>query len=432
MRAEVLTIAGLLEAACAGSAAPLSQAKPVAAPDECRVVVPGTALRDLAATAAPGTHLCLAPGHHAGPVRIGSGVTVWGPHEAVIARPEGGTVVELAAGAALLGASVDGAGGVFDREDAAVRVAGDDVRVEGVTVVNAVFGVLAERVRRATIRGNVVIGDRAPTMGLRGDPIRLWEVRDSVVDDNVVIAGRDVLVWYSDGNRIEHNRITGSRYGTHLMYSSHNHVAGNTYAGDIVGMFVMYSHDVVLDGNVIADATGAAGMGVGLKDSGDVVVSDNVFVHDQTGLYIDATPLDRGETLTVDRNLFGRCDAALIFHSDGSHDVVRDNDFIADATIVRVDGGGDARAAAWTGNYFDDYAGYDLDGDGRGDLPYELRSFETELTDRVPSIGFFRGTPSLELAEAITRVVPMYAPTILLVDPRPRMSPRAREVVHAD
>ena len=45
-----------------------------------------------------------------------------------------------------------------------------------------------------------------------------------------------------------------------------------------------------------------------------------------------------------------------------------------------IEGGGDAADVAWSGNYFDDYAGYDLDRDGIGDVAYELRSFEDDLT----------------------------------------------------
>ena len=93
----------------------------------------------------------------------------------------------------------------------------------------------------------------------------------------MVDGGRDVVVWYSSGNRIANNRISGGRYGTHLMYSHRNQIDGNHYDGDVVGVFVMYSHDVALDHNVIAEASGAAGMGIGLKDSGNISLTDNTF-----------------------------------------------------------------------------------------------------------------------------------------------------------
>jgi nitrous oxidase accessory protein len=421
----------LLAAACGAPPGPAATAVPrPAAPAGCAMIRDAAALR--AQAAVPGARLCLAAGRYAGPVNLAPGAVVWGPAEAVLERPSGGTVVELGARAALLGVTVDGRGGVFDRADAGVRIAADDARVEGVTVIHAVFGILAERASRATIRGNRVDGGDDPAIGLRGDTIRLWEVQDSLVEANVVDGGRDVVVWYSSGNRILGNRITGGRYGTHLMYSHGNRVADNQFERDVVGVFVMYSHDVVLDRNVIREAGGAAGMAIGLKDSGNVTVTRNAFVHVHTGLYLDQTPLQVAHTLTVDDNLFARCDAAVRFHASGHRSALHRNDFLDNTSTVLVEGGGDAIDVAWSGNYFDDYAGYDLDGDGTGDIPYQLRSLEDDLTDLTPALAFFRATPALGAADAVTRLVPMYERRTLLTDPAPRLQPHPWQGLHAN
>jgi nitrous oxidase accessory protein len=430
MRAPALLTIVVCAAACGATGTRAPGGAAVAAPAGCRAIAPADGLAALARV--PGARLCLAPGRYPGPVAIAPGTIVWGPRGATIERPGGGTVVEVGARATLLGATVSGRGGVFDRADAAVKITGDGARVEGVAVVDAVFGITAERVAHATITGDVVDGSHDAAIGLRGDPIRLWETQDSTITGNTVRGGRDVVVWYSSGNHIEDNRIEDARYGTHLMYSHHNHVARNVYRRDVVGVFVMYSHDVELADNVVADAGGAAGMGVGLKDSGNLVVRGNAFVHDHTGLYLDQTPLQQGDTLEVDDNLFGRCDTAVLFHSSGHRDALRDNDFVDDGATVQVDGGGDASDVAWSGNYFDDYAGYDLDGDGTGDVPYELRSFAEDLTDRTPSLAFFHGTLALDVADAVTRLVPVYERRTLLVDPAPRMRAHAWEDLHAD
>jgi nitrous oxidase accessory protein len=216
------------------------------------------------------------------------------------------------------------------------------------------------------------------------------------------------------------------------MYSHHNQVSGNRYLGDVVGVFVMYSHDVVIADNLVADAGGAAGMGIGLKDSGNLEVRHNALVHDHTGLYLDQTPLQQGHTLAVNDNLFARCDGSIRFHASGHHDVFRGNDFIDDTTTVEVEGGGDSADVTWAGNYFDDYAGYDLDGDGLGDVAYEARSLEDELVARAPSLAFFRGTAALGAADAVTRMVPLYPRRVLLVDPAPRMRGHDWEDLRAD
>ena len=421
-----MRLALLLIAACSAPPLPAPRALATPAPPlDCRRISAGGELR--AAAAASGVRLCLAEGRHQGPVVVGAGTIVWGPPGAVIERPSGGTVVELAAGAALLGATVDGSGGVFDRSDAGVRLAGDGARVEGAAIVHAVFGVLAERVAHVTIRGNRIDGGLDAAIGLRGDTIRLWEVADSVVEDNQVDGGRDVVVWYSSGNRIAGNRIAHGRYGTHLMYSHGNHVVGNRYDRDVVGVFVMYSHDVALERNIVIDAGGAAGMGIGLKDSGDITVTHNALIHDHTGLYLDQAPLQQTHRLTIEHNRFARCDTAIQFHASGHRTAIRNNDFLGDTSPVAIDGGGDAGDVTWRGNYFADYAGYDLDGDGTGDVAYQLHSFEAELVTQRPGLAFFHGTPALGAADAVTRLVPIYERRTLLTDPAPRLRPHPPE-----
>ena len=109
------------------------------------------------------------------------------------------------------------------------------------------------------------------------------------------------------------------------------------------------------------------------------------------------------------------------------------NSFRDNRTQVRVEGRGDALRVEWSRNDFDDYAGYDLDGDGLGDVPHEVRSLSEDLTARFPNLAFFRGAPALSLVELAGQVVPLFRARTLLRDPEPRMSPLAvTGLLHAD
>jgi nitrous oxidase accessory protein len=125
-------------------------------------------------------------------------------------------------------------------------------------------------------------------------------------------------------------------------------------------------------------------------------------------------------------------EAGVVFHSSEQRNAFRRNDFRDNQDPIRVEGRGDALGVEWRGNYFDDYAGYDLDGDGVGDVPYELRSLVSDLVSETPALAFFRGTPALALAEMVGRIVPILEPRRLLVDPAPRMAPIARGPRGAD
>jgi nitrous oxidase accessory protein len=243
-----------------------------------------------------------------------------------------------------------------------------------------------------------------------------------VVENNLVEDGRDVVVWYSSRNRLAGNRVLRGRYGTHLMYSHDNVVVGNELLGGVVGVFVMYSRNVTLERNVIAGAGGAAGIGVGLKDAGNVTMRGNRLIADAAGLYIDGSPSQLDEHVRVERNEFRLCDAAVVFHSSGTRNHFIGNHFADNQVQVRAEGNAEARAAEWRGNTWDDYAGYDLDGDGTGDVAYELRSVSGALVARYPELAFFHGSPTLGLADAAARLVPLRAPPLLAVDAAPRVA----------
>ncbi|MBL0216178.1 MAG: nitrous oxide reductase family maturation protein NosD [Myxococcales bacterium] len=392
-------------------------------PDACVEIEPGASIQ--AALDDPGTHaVCLAPGDHRGPVRLTRSVTLWGAPGSTLHGGLGTIVDVTAPHGAVLGLTIDGTGGRFDMLDAAVRLTADDTRVEGVTVTNAVFGILVERASRVRLVGNRIEGSRDPATGMRGDTMRLWETRDSVVADNTIEDGRDVVIWYSSGNTITNNRVHGARYSLHFMYSHDNSVRGNELVSGTVGVFVMYSHNLHLTDNLIANAAGAAGMAIGIKDAGNIYITGNRLIHDTIGIYIDSSPMQRGDRVEIEGNVLRLDDTGIVFHSS-AHDLsVRDNDFADNGTQVRVDGGGDATAVAWTGNYFDDYTGYDLDDDGIGDVPYELRSLSNQLTGQNPSLALFHGTPALALVDAAAHLDPLYQPAAVLADQAPRVEPR--------
>ncbi len=417
----------LFLAGCAGSSpvgpsgtASGGRARP-ARPTDCRKVLPAE-LNPRLAAATPGQALCLEAGRYPGPLVIPSGVTLWGPADAVIQSAGKGTTLRLEGnGARLLGVTVDGSGGRFDTLDAAVHVTGEDAVVEGVRVVNATFGILVEKARRARILGNEVIGDAQAALGLRGDGIRLWETHDSVVEDNRVQDSRDLVVWYSRNNTLRRNRVTGGRYGTHFMYSHDCVAEDNLYRGNEVGVFVMYSRGIRLSRNVLAQGIGAAGMGLGMKESGDLTAVENLFLHNTVGLYVDSSPIQQNEHNRFERNVFRLHDAAVIFHGTERNNSFLANTFRDNQTQVRVEGRTDGLSTEWQGNSFDDYRGFDLDRDGVGDVAYELKSLSDDLVGRHASLAFFRGSPALGLVSVAGEIIPMFAPKVLMTDPAPHL-----------
>lgn len=413
--APVLTEVG--GAAASIPAGPPRQVRAVAGEDLTAIV------HDLPA----GSSLVLATGVHRGPLVLDRPMTLSGEPGAVISGAGLGSVLTVAADDVRLhDLRITGGGFLTQNDDAGLVVGGDRFVVERVVVDDAYLGIDMRMASHGRVADCVVRGDPNSLFGERGDGMRLWESHHNVVVGNRLEHVRDLVVWYSEHNQIEANVVVGSRYGTHLMHASDNQIVGNEYRDDVVGVFVMYSSEIVLRDNLVTGALGAAGVGFGFKESDDVHVVDNRVVANNTGIYLDTTPHNLHGKAEFRGNLIAANDVALRFNGPQYGGSFEDNAMIANRLPVAVHGGGNAGQYRFRANLWSDWAGYDLDGDGLGDVPYQARSLSGNLTDRHPSLAFFTGTPAAALIDLFAEAFPLFRPDPVLTDLAPAVAWEAR------
>lgn len=303
-------------------------------------------------------------------------------------------------------------------EDAGIKATGERIAIADVRVEETLFGVSLNACKHCSLERAHVVGwgDDAE---MRGDGIKLWESNDSVVRGCRVERSRDLVVWYTKRAILEDNVVTHGRYGTHFMYAHDSVVRRSRFENDVVGIFVMYSMRLRVEDNILAGARGAAGVGLGFKDSDSVQVRRNWMVANTTGTYLDNTPRTPDAPVVFEENLFALNDVATRFHSSEKGLILRGNDFHQNATLIEVDGGGDALSTDVRGNHYSDYEGYDLDRDGVGDVAYEVKALSSQLTEARPALKLFAGTAAMGLVDAVARAVPVLSSKKLLVDPAP-------------
>lgn len=354
-----------------------------------------------------------------GDLAVKRSVAIRGAKGAALEGSRTGTVVTIDASDVVLeNVVIRGSGRRHTVEDAAVRASGDRVRIAHVRVEQALFGISLRACHACTIDAAHVVGGDGDD-ALRGDALKLWESNDSVVTNCAVERSRDVVVWYTRRATIDDLRVTGSRYGVHFMYAHDSVVRRSRFEKNTVGVFIMYSARMHVEDNVLAGARGAAGMGLGFKDSDAVTVSGNAIVANTMGTYLDNTPRTPSEPVEFHGNVFALNDVALGIHSAERGIAFRGNDFGHNVSMIAVDGGGDALGVEMSGNHYADYEGYDLDGDGIGDVPYEVRALSSDLKDARPSLAFFNGTAAMGVIDAVARAMPVFASRRLLVDGAP-------------
>ncbi|HVY48840.1 MAG TPA: nitrous oxide reductase family maturation protein NosD [Minicystis sp.] len=393
----------------------------VASPD-------GYSITAAVAKAAPGDRVIVRPGVYREHVVVDRALSLEGSPGAILDGGGSGTVVLVTRGPSVVrGLEIRGTGASLLREDAAVRIE----RAPGSTVENnrisdALFGVLVVSSPEARLAGNRIDG-KPLVIPRRGDGIRVFDSPRSVVDANTIENSRDLSIWNSNGVVATHNLVRASRYGLHYMYSDDNRFEDNVFEGNQTGGAVMYSRRLVMRRNRFSGSRGPSAHGLLLKVGDDVVVEDNRFTDNTRGIFLSDTPSSLFAGCTIRNNLIGGNETGIALEPSVARVVFTGNAFVANEVQVAVLGTVERDQNRWSdggrGNYWSDYAGFDADADGVGDVPYRVDQFFDDLAGRFPAVGLLRLGPAVQALELAARAFPIVKPRPTLVDEHPLVRP---------
>lgn len=376
------------------------------------------------AAAPSGATVVVNAGEYRERLRITAPVTLEGRGWPVIDGGGEGHVIEATADIHISGFVIRGSGIRVDSEDAGIMVRDATATVAGNRLEDVFYGIYLKNAPGSRIRDNHIEGKPLPRPR-RGDGIRLWSSSGTVVESNRIAATRDLVVFFSDSLEILDNYVTDGRYGLHYMYSHHNRFLRNRFERNEVGAFIMYSRDIELRDNVFAKASGMGSMGLGLKDADDIVAEGNLFVGNETAIYLDNSPLTRGSINEFSRNLVLNNTVGVRLLPAVKGNVFADNDFIDNrrpVEITRGSGGSNSRNE-WNSNHWSSYAGFDRDGDGLGDTPFVHARIADEWVARHPSLQIFAFSPAVQALDVLGRFFPLLRPEPVAVDSTPRVRP---------
>lgn len=379
------------------------------------------AARDLQAlidTAPVGSVLHVAPGVYAGPLRIARPLTIDGGGQAEIRGSGRGTVISIAGtNVTLRGLHIAGSGTSHDGIDAGVLVEGDSHLVENNQIDDVLFGVHLRQASNTTLRGNRVTG-KPLEQGMRGDAVRMWNGRGNRIENNQFTRARDLTFMNSADSLVAGNRFADGRYGMQIVFSPRLRIERNHITQMGTGIVVLYSRDVELRDNHIEHALTGGGAGIVFKESDTGIVTGNTVLHCAVGLKVDAPPEPVG-VLEVRGNRFAHNIIGLYFYGEAGGHRFTDNRFDNNLTTVAISGKGAGEANVWRHNRWDEYQGFDRDGDGVGDRPHDVWLYADRLWMETPVATFFRNSPLLELIDFLERLAPFSSPYRILSDPTP-------------
>jgi len=356
--------------------------------------------------AEPGDTIRLAGGTYHENIVVDVPVTLTSDSGATIRGGYQGNVVHVtAAGTVLEGLHIAEASPRLTKDMACVLVEADDVTIRNCTVSESLHGIYVKAGNGTEIVGNRIEGRLDLIEADRGNGIHLWNSSNNQIIGNEILNVRDGIYFsFADSTEIKRNHIHNARYGLHYMYSNDNSFFDNLFENNVAGAALMYSEDIVFARNNFARCRGFRAYGLLLQSMSRVTARENLIVDNSRGIFMnnaDSCVIESNDVVNNDLaiQLNGGCDGNLFVRNNFINNL---SDLLLDVSDLET-----RWADAGGGNYWSSHRGYDLDGNGAGDLPFPIQNVFQILETKVPEVRFYLLSPAAEVLKAAERALPI-------------------------
>jgi nitrous oxidase accessory protein len=387
-------------------------------------VKPGDSLQQAVDRASAGDVLEIARGTYAGPLSITKPLTLRGVKRPTISGGMSGDTIRVFSPDVVIdGLIVRDSGDDLKDQNAGIYIKPGAHRavVRHCDLTYNLFGLWIEKANDVRIEGNTITGKRDYNSSQRGNGIQLYNTNGARIIGNNIGFVRDAL--YIDVSHhavFKGNRLHHSRYGSHYMNSYYNLWEDNDSYYNRGGLALMEVRNQVVRGN---RTWGNLDHGIMLRTMQDSVIENNIVAGNDRGLFIyDVEYVSIKGNLVVDNHV------GVHLSAGSTRNVVQGNDFIGNREQVRYVGsrdehwGGTSASEATKGNHWSNYLGWDRNGDGVGDIPYEANDLVDRLQWQHPAMKLLLGSPAVQALRLVGQQFPVLrAPSV--VDTYPAMQP---------
>lgn len=381
-------------------------------------VQPGQDLQAAVAAAAPGDVIEVQRGNYRVNLLIDKPLTLRGLNRPTLnGGLTGDTIRVTSPDVVIEGLIVSNSGSSLKDQNAGIYLFPGAHRavVQNCDLTYNLFGLWIEKVNDVRIESNLITGKRDFDSAQRGNGIQLYNTQRAQILNNNVSFVRDALyVDVSHHATFRGNKLHHSRYGTHYMTSYYNVWEDNETYYNRGGLALMEVRDQVVRNN---RAWGNSDHGIMLRTLQDSIIENNVVADNARGFFIYDV-----EYATLRGNLILRNTVGVHLSAGSTRNKVEGNDFIGNREQVRYVGARDERWGVESGNHWANYLGWDRDGNGVGDVPYEANDMVDRLSWRYPSMKLLLASPAVQALRLVGQQFPILrVPSV--VDPKPRMVP---------
>ncbi len=385
-------------------------------------LVAGVAAQTLQATidlSGEGDIVEVPTGTWSGPILVDKRITLRGTGGVIDGGGKGTTIVVEAAGAVVEKLEVRASGSNLSgmQPDSCIFLRATAVKaiIQDNRLHDCSFGIWVHTSEAAQILRNDITGRSELRITERGNGIQLFDASNLVVGENVVRGARDgIYISATDDSLIRGNLVEDQRYGVHYMFSYRNTLRDNTSRRNVGGFALMESRELIVENNIAEENERT---GILFRDAEDCIIRHNQLVRNGQGLFFFSS-VDN----TIEFNHLFHNEVGAKIWAGSLRNRISLNSFIGNRQQIFFVGTKDlVLSEDYPGNYWSDYIGWDQDGDGIGDRPYETESFSSTLVYRYPSASMLLHSPALEMLTYMQERLPVLkVPTV--VDKQPQMS----------
>jgi len=203
------------------------------------------------------------------------------------------------------------------------------------------------------------------------------------------------------------------RYGLHFMFSNENSYDNNVFKMNGAGVAIMFSKFVKMHHNRFEHNWGSASYGLLLKEIYDAEIENNIFDQNTIGISVDGST-----RINYTKNTFIRNGWAVKIIGACYENEFSNNNFLSNALDLSYNS--KINTNRFEGNYWSEYAGYDLDRDGIGDIPYRPVKLFSYIVHNTPEAIVLLRSMFVDIINFSEKVSPVFTPDNL-IDGHPLM-----------
>ena len=303
------------------------------------------------------------------------------------------------------GLEIINVGQSYTKDYAAILVSeSDDFVIENNRLKMVFFGLLIEKSKNGIIQGNQVSSE-AISQANSGNGIHLWHCSKMKVSKNVLTRLRDGIYFeFVKKSTVNDNQSFGNlRYGLHFMFSNENSYFNNIFKDNGAGVAIMFSKYIKMYDNRFEHNWGTASYGLLLKEIYDADIERNVFEQNTIGISVDGST-----RINYTNNTFSRNGWAVTIIGACYENIFSKNNFLNNALDLSYNS--KINTNKFDNNYWSEYAGYDLDRNGIGDIPYRPVKLFSYIVHNTPETIILLRSMFVDIINFSEKVSPVFTP----------------------